>query len=252
MDAIVTAGGITPQNDPLFSHTKFGYKSLIPIKGKPMVQWVLDTLSNVSQIDQVYVVGLPADISLQCSHPLIYLPDQGDSIRNICFAAQQKKDQQDKLILVVSGDIPAVQPAMIEWFIHQTMVGGYDFYYNVLERRTMESRYPDSRRTYVRFKDYELCGGDMNAIRRNMANLENPITLKLYQTRKNPVRQAALIGIPFLFRLITGQLTLNEAVKAISKKLKISGQAVICPFAEIGMDVDKHFQLEILKNDLEK
>jgi GTP:adenosylcobinamide-phosphate guanylyltransferase len=252
MDAIVTAGGITPESDPLFPFTKMGYKSLIQIREKPMVQWVLDALSNVPQIDRVYVVGVPTDFALQCSHPLVFLPDQGDSIRNICFAAQQKSDKQDDQILVVSGDIPAIQPVMIEWFIHQLADGNHDFYYNVLERKTMERRYPDSRRTYVRFKDYELCGGDMNAIRRSMANLDNPITLKLNQTRKNPFKQASLFGISFLFRLITKQLTLQEAVKTVSKKLKISGQAVICPFAEIGMDVDKLFQLEILKKDFEK
>jgi len=251
MDAIVTAGGITPDSDPLFPHTKFGYKSLIQIKGKAMVQWVLDALSGVPQIDQVYVVGLPEDIPLQCSHTLISLPDQGDAIRNICFAAQHKSGSQDDLLLVVSGDIPAVQSTMIDWFIQKLVDDRYDFYYNVLERQTMETRYPDSHRTYVRFKDYELCGGDMNAIRRSMANLDNPITLKLYQTRKNPIKQASLFGISFLFKLLTRQLRLHEAVKTVSQKLKIKGQAVICPFAEIGMDVDKLFQLEILKTDLE-
>jgi GTP:adenosylcobinamide-phosphate guanylyltransferase len=252
MDAIVTAGGITPDNDPLFPHTKFGYKSLIQIKGKAMVQWVLDALSCVPQIDQVYVVGLPSDIPLHCSHPLVFLPDQGDSIRNICFAAQHKNSNQDDLLLIVSGDIPAVQSTMIDWFIQRLAEGKDDFYYNVIERQTMETRYPDSRRTYVRFKDYELCGGDMNAIRRDMANLANPITLKLYQNRKNPIQQASLFGIPFLFKLLTRQLRLHEAVKTVSQKLKIKGQAVMCPFAEIGMDVDKLFQLEILKTDLEK
>lgn len=252
MDAIVTAGGITPDNDPLFPYTKFGYKSLIQIKGKAMVQWVLDALSGVSQIDQVYVVGLPSDIPLHCSHPLVFLPDQGDSIRNICFAAQQKGGNQDDLLLVVSGDIPAVQSTMIDWFIKRLADGEHDFYYNVLERQTMETRYPDSRRTYVRFKDYELCGGDMNAIRRSMANLGNPITLRLYQTRKKPIQQASLFGILFLFKLLTRQLRLHEAVKRVSQKLKIKGQAIMCPFAEIGMDVDKLFQLEILKTDLEK
>jgi hypothetical protein len=94
MDAIVyKPGGITPDSDPLFPHTKFGYKSLIQIKGKAMVQWVLDALSGVPQIDQVYVVGLPADIPLQCSHTLISLPDQGDSIRifGLCCPPTKKR-----------------------------------------------------------------------------------------------------------------------------------------------------------------
>jgi hypothetical protein len=39
-------------------------------------------------------------------------------------------------------------------------------------------------------------------------------------------------------------------VKRVTKRMDITGQAVFSPFAEIGMDVDKPHQLEILRADL--
>jgi hypothetical protein len=38
----------------------------------------------------------------------------------------------------------------------------------------------------------------------------------------------------------------------VSKRLGLRGRAVVCPYAEIGMDVDKPFQLEIMRADLSR
>jgi hypothetical protein len=35
-------------------------------------------------------------------------------------------------------------------------------------------------------------------------------------------------------------------------RLNITGKALVCPYAEVGMDVDKLFQLEIMREDLKK
>ena len=43
---------------------------------------------------------------------------------------------------------------------------------------------------------------------------------------------------------------LEAAVKRVERKLNLTGQAILCPYAEVGMDVDKPNQLEILRADL--
>jgi hypothetical protein len=47
-------------------------------------------------------------------------------------------------------------------------------------------------------------------------------------------------------------LTLEKAVEKITNKLDITGQAIVCPYAEVGMDIDKPHQLEIIRKDLKK
>jgi hypothetical protein len=59
-----------------------------------------------------------------------------------------------------------------------------------------------------------------------------------------------LIGFDTLFLLLFRMVTLDEAAQKVTKRLNIKGRAIVCPYAEVGMDVDKPFQLEILRKDL--
>lgn len=114
----------------------------------------------------------------------------------------------------------------------------------------MEARYPGSRRTYVRLKGLEVCGGDLNAIRLSLAAEDNPLWARLIEARKSPLRQAALIGFDTLLLLLLRRLTLEDAAARVCRRLGLRGLALLCPYAEIGMDVDKPFQLELVREDL--
>jgi hypothetical protein len=114
----------------------------------------------------------------------------------------------------------------------------------------MEQRFPNSNRSYTRLKDAEVCGGDMNMIRANTVNANEELWDRIVAARKNVFKQAALLGYGNLFLLLSRQLTMDGAVKRVTKRMDITGQAVISPYAELGMDVDKPHQLEILRADL--
>ncbi len=116
----------------------------------------------------------------------------------------------------------------------------------------MEARFPDSNRSYTRLKDVEVCGGDMNVVRMSKLTGDDELYRKIMDARKNVFKQASLIGYDTLLYLLTRRFDLNSAVKQVEKRLNITGEAVLCPYAEVGMDVDKAHQLEILRADLEK
>ena len=52
--------------------------------------------------------------------------------------------------------------------------------------------------------------------------------------------------------LLFRKLTLDKAAANIMKRLEITGRAIVCPYAEVGMDVDKPHQFELLLEDLKK
>jgi GTP:adenosylcobinamide-phosphate guanylyltransferase len=254
MNAIVTAGGITRPDEPLYQMTGSGYKSMLSIAGKPMVQWVLDALNAARTVDEIYVVGLPHDPPLQSAKALHTLQDQGDMVNNILHGARNIASEHpaETYALIVSADIPAVTPEMVDWVANRVLEQDFELYYNVIQRATMETRFPGSRRTYVQLKDMQCCGGDLNAIRLSLAAAENPIWDRLIAARKSPLRQAALIGYDTLFLLLLRRLSLSEAERAVGKKLNVRVKALRCPFAEIGMDIDKPFQFEIVQADLSR
>jgi hypothetical protein len=116
----------------------------------------------------------------------------------------------------------------------------------------MEARFPGSRRTYTRLKDVELCGADMHVSHVRMATEHLDMWEQLIGNRKNPLRQASIIGLGTFFRVFTKSITLDELVETVCKRIGIAGRAIQFPFAEPCMDVDKPHQLELLREDLRR
>lgn len=254
MDAIVTAGGIPQPGDPLYEYTQGKPKAMLEICDKPMIQWVLDALCGAKNVERIVIIGLPADCGVTCDKIAAFLPNQGGMLHNIRAGMHKvhELNPQSKHLVTVSSDIPSITSEMVDWAIETAMQSDDDAYYNVITRQAMEKRYPSSKRSYVRFKDLQVCGGDMNVIR-TMIGTENDATWeRLIEARKNALKQAALIGFDTMFLVLFHLITLEGAVKLASKRLKLKGRAIVCPYAEIGMDVDKPFQLEIIRADLAK
>ncbi len=257
MDAIVTAGGIPQEGDPLYEYTQGASKAMLDIEGKPMIQWALDALSGTPKVGQVVVIGLPenAQAQLSCTKPLTYLPNQGGMLDNILAGAGKVVDlnPQADVILSVSSDIPAITPSIVEWMVKEIERSDKDVFYNVVTRAEMERRYPGSNRSYMRLKNMEVCGGDLTAFRAAIITSDKGDVLKeLISARKNVFKQASIIGYITLFLLLTRQLTLEGVVQRASNALNIRAAALPCPYPEIAMDVDKPYQLEILRKDLQR
>jgi GTP:adenosylcobinamide-phosphate guanylyltransferase len=255
MDAIVTAGGVPLPEEPLYPATQGHPKALVDVAGKPMVQWVLDALSDARTIDNVIIVGLTDKVGLQCTKKMYFVSNQGKMVENMQAGGRkvQEINKQAEHALMVSSDIPAITGEMVDWVVNTAMQTKLDVYYNVVQREVMEKRFPGSKRTWTRFKDMEVCGGDMNVARvKTLTGEDTDLWVKITNSRKSPLKQAALIGFGTAFKLLTGKLTLPKAEENITKKLKITGKVILCPYAEVGMDVDKPHQLEIMRADLKK
>ena len=254
MDAIVTAGGIPQPGEPLYEYTRGGCKALLDVAGKPMVQWVLDALSASTEVGDIVLIGLEPDSGVTSSKKLHYLANQGSMVENLLAGVREvlAHNPSTSPVLAVSSDIPTVKSNMVDWVIKTAMETQHDFYYNVVTRQVMETRFPNSNRSYTRLKDAELCGGDMNVIRAITTDSHEALWNKIVDSRKNVFRQAALIGYDTLLLLLLRAITVEQAAARVSKRLNIRGRAVICPYAEVAMDVDKPHQLEMLRADLAK
>jgi GTP:adenosylcobinamide-phosphate guanylyltransferase len=249
MDAVIAAGGIPQPDDPLYPYAKGQSKALIDIAGKPMVQWVLDALSEAKTIERVVVVGLTDKMDLKCRKPLSFVSSQGRLLENLKAGTARllELNPHAQYVLFVSSDIPAITGPMIDWVVDTCAETHDDLYYNVIRRESMEERFPTSRRTYTRLKDLELCGGDMNMARASIVNQNSEFWNKVLDARKNPAAQAALIGPDIIFKFLFRSLTIDDVIQRVADKLGLKGRAILCPHPEIGMDVDKPHQLEIMR-----
>lgn len=254
MDAIVTAGGVPAPDDPLYEYSQGVSKALIDIGGKPMIQWVLDAISGSSQVDNVVIIGIDESSGVTCNKPTRFVPSRGNMVDNIRAGVEEtlKVNLHAKYVLIVSSDIPAISPEMVDWTVNTCMETQDDMYYSVVAREVMEARFPGSKRTYTKLKGIHLSGGDMNVVSRDTVMSKQGLWNRLEAARKNPVKQAALVGFDTLLLILFRLTDLDGVVKNASKRLKLKTRAVVSPYAEIAMDVDKPHQLEILRADLTK
>lgn len=247
---IVLAGGRMSSDDPLYGECPDGRRSLAAIQGKPMVQWVIDAFSDSDAVDEIIVMGLPPECSLQSSKRLHYLPDEGgifENIRGGVRFGEQLHSERSKF-MTSSADIPGIRPEMVDWLAGEMVKDPTPLiYYTVIPQSVMEKCFPEAGRSYVRFKDLTVCGGDLNAVDKTLFSRERTIWGRLTGARKHPLKQAAILGLDTLLLVALHWITLDGAVKKISRKLSLEGKALISPYAEIGMDADKPHQLEILR-----
>jgi GTP:adenosylcobinamide-phosphate guanylyltransferase len=254
MNAIVTAGGIPLPEDPLYEYSNGDSKALLEIHGRPMIQWVLDALGESQCVKNVVIVGLSPLSGVTCSKPLYFLGNQGKMLDNIRVGTleAQRLDPAFTHVMIVSSDIPAITGEMVDWVVETAMEDEHllEVYYNVIPREVMEERFPGSKRTYTHLKGMDVCGGDLSIGCIQTILDEKAIWTKLITYRKSPLRQAALIGWGTFMRLALRRLTLEDAVEQVTRRLGVTGRALVCPYAEIGMDVDKPAQLEIMRREL--
>jgi GTP:adenosylcobinamide-phosphate guanylyltransferase len=254
MDAIVTAGGIPRPEDPLYTYSHGDSKALIDVAGKPMIQWVLDALGAAKRVDNVIIIGLSPKSGVTCKKPIYYVSNQGRMLANIVAGVDKALEinKKNKYVLVVSSDIPTLKSEMVDWLVDTCMETKDDLYYGVCPKDVMESRFPGSKRTYTHLKDMDVCGADMNLTHVRMTTEHLDMWESLIGSRKSPLKQAGIIGFGTLFALFTRRLTLEDAVKRVCDRIGIKGRAIVWPYAEPCMDIDKPSQLELLREDLAK
>ncbi len=252
MDVIITAGGIPRPDEPLYPVTQGGPKAMLEIAGKPMIQWIIEAAVASDLVDRIVLVGLPLNDRIRSDKPVDCVDDQGEMVANIQAGAREvlRVNPAARQAILLSSDIPAITTGMVEWFIRTIQDTDHDLYYTVIPKAVMETRYPNSRRSYTRMKDGEYCGGDVIGLRPQVMLQSSPLSVKLTAARKSSLHQAALLGFDTLILLLLHQVSLQQAEKIASKRLGIRGIVIVSPYAELGMDVDKPHQLDLLRADL--
>lgn len=254
MDAILIAGGIPQPDDPLYTYSDGKSKALIDVAGKPMAQWVLDALDNANEVENIIVVGFSKKHGLICSKPLHFVPNQGRALPNVVAGIKKSigLGSQGKYVLVISSAIPVVNSPIIDGMVDAAKKTKNDIYYSVCSRSVMESRFPNSKQSYWRLEDREICLGGMHLVSVDLL-LESPdmaVFGQLIEEWKSPHKQASLIGLGTFSLYFTHTLTLDELNNRVSQRIHARCCPIVWPHAEPCMIVDDPHHLELVHDDL--
>ncbi len=253
MDVIIMAGGVMGPQDPLRSLTGVT-KALFPIAGKPMIQYVVDALAGSPGVEQFVVVGLSAAECSDLGVPVAHVPARSSVLENVVAGLEKLREVNPdaRLAIFAAADIPLLTTEMVNWFIRTCAETDHDVYYTAVERSVMARRFPQAGRTFVPLRGGAYCGGDIFMARTDLVQSNQALIDKLMDARKSFWKQVRLLGPGILVRFALRQLTVADAERRVGQVLNVCVRAIITPFAEMGMDVDKPHQLAIVRAELER
>jgi len=234
--AIVLAGG--PPDEVAALETGAVNKAFVRVGGVTLVERTLRALRGAREIGRIIVVA-PASVH---AHAALSLADErrpdgeriGTSLHNGLSGLPP-----DAIALVSTSDLPVLTPASVDDFIEHARELDADVGYGCVERTVHEALFPQVPHTWARLREGTYCGGGLVAIKpRALSELERFIE-RLGAARKNPLRLASLFGLDVLARFAIGRLSVASAERRASQLLGAPVRAVISPYPETGVNVDR-------------
>ncbi|QGU00543.1 hypothetical protein SYNTR_1949 [Candidatus Syntrophocurvum alkaliphilum] len=250
-DAIILAGG--ENTSELKKIAPYDNEALIIIDKYPMIHYVYQALRNSSFIKNIVICG-PKEALRNIfikEENLLFAESGENAIESFSNSVKLLENHSiTEKILVMPTDIPFITTEAIDDFINRCEKSRADFYYSITTKEVNEKVFPGVTRTYVKLKDGTFTGGNLFLVREKVIPRCLRVGVELIERRKNPLAMAKLFGFGLVWSFITKQLTISKAEKRFYEVIGIKGKAIISPYAEVGVDVDKPSDLELAQNYL--
>ncbi|NLJ86153.1 MAG: NTP transferase domain-containing protein [Firmicutes bacterium] len=247
VDAVVLAGarntGRLREVDGSF------YEASIQIAGRPMVYYVLDALAAVPEIRRIVVAAPPGAFQGDWQGKVSFVP-AGDSLMDNIRIGMNALDTDAK-VLIVTSDIPLLNPGAVSDFIQRCQEREADIYYPIISRQANDREFPGVQRTYVRLREGVFTGGNMALISPKVIQAYQPMIEQAIAMRKKPWQLSRLLGVRFILKYILKQLSIEEIESRVEDVLQFRGVGVISPYPQVGIDVDKPSDLQLARRVLE-
>ncbi|MTI82109.1 MAG: hypothetical protein FH758_14810 [Firmicutes bacterium] len=242
IDALVLAG--SPNDGQLKEYSAAKFEALIPVGKQTMVEYVVKALLHSERIRKVAVVGPSQIAKLFPEQDIIVVPPQSNIATNIYQGLQYLPDAHR--VLVATSDIPLITHLAVDEFIKACGNCERDIYFPVVPKDLVKRKFPQAQRTYVKLKKGTFTGGNIFLINPDIVPRCLNLGQQLIDMRKSPARLCKMLGFVFLLKFITRQLTLEQVERKASSLLGVNGQAVVCRFPEVGVDIDKPSDLTLI------
>jgi len=230
--ALILAGQREGVVDPLCEEAGVLRKAIIPISGRPMIDYVLDALAGSDAVEPFAISGVDANHSER----LVQTPSAAGPANSALLGAQYINSYP---LLITTCDHPLLTSEMVESFVSGAHDSGADFCVGLADKAVIAPAYPNVKRTYLKFADKSVSGCNLFYIANENGLAAIKFWQKAQQHRKQPWKLARAFSLPLLISYLTGRLTLDRAFTYASKTLGITALPIMLPFAEAAIDVDK-------------
>jgi GTP:adenosylcobinamide-phosphate guanylyltransferase len=252
LTALILAGSRGPA-DPVAASAGLSHKALVPVDGKAMLARVIDCLEAVPDIGRIAVaietpermVREPALASY--AGRVIFQEAAGSPSLSVQKALETLDDPFP--LLVTTADHPLLTPAMVRYFV-ANHPAGCSASAGLASAATIRVAYPETRRTYLRFKGGWFSGCNLFFFQDEGARAAIDFWRRIEAERKRPWRMVRQLGPMALLAFLAGRLTIGRALEMLGARVGTRLGYVDMPFAEAAIDVDKPDDLRMAERIL--
>ncbi|HAP42927.1 MAG: hypothetical protein A2087_08720 [Spirochaetes bacterium GWD1_61_31] len=245
---IILAGG---EQGPLSAEAGTIHKAMLPIHGKPMLDWVLDAFQATGLIDHIAVVGAPELDQLASMRFVTKRLDPGvNVIQNLLNAVSYIKAEiygnkpgHDGYFISFC-DAVFLTPELIADAIRGVEEAAADVVLQYVDRSSFIRDGLDSQRTWIQIDGHSLTGTTLYYVRQFTKLIQYaPKLMQLRNVRKEPEKFFELIHCR--------ERTIAGVEDSLSREIGGRVRVIISPHTRLGMDVDKPSDLSLATRLLE-
>ncbi len=244
LNLIILAGG---KKGPLFDTHGYENKALLPIHGRPMLDWVVEAFRASGCIDKIVVVG-PEELNKLESMQFVdrRIDATPSLIRNIMRGISYvrwtwyRNSPGHSGYIISFCDAVFLTPEAIADTVAHIQSSTHDLVLHYVEKTSFENKGLPTDRTWIPVEDKCYTGTTIYYVKK-FSNLFHGLHLigDLRKNRKNPEGLLGVMGLK-------GR-SLQEIETGLSDRLGRDIGLYLSNFPELGMDVDKPADLELAK-----
>jgi GTP:adenosylcobinamide-phosphate guanylyltransferase len=254
--AIVLAGRRS-SDDPLARAAGAKHRALLDIEGEPMLVRVVRRLVARPSIDQVLInIDEPTlldefpELSALRESGVVEIMKSTHSPSRSVLESLEWADLEAGPALVTTADHALLDDAMLDAFFRDSHRAEADLTLALVSRTTIEARFPETKRTYLRFRNEDYSGANLFLFKNPLAVRAATFWQRVEGQRKRPWQIAYAFGYGNLVLFLTRRLDLDAAFQRASKVIGITLRAIPLEVAEAAIDVDKIEDLELVRRIL--
>ncbi|MDA1325951.1 MAG: nucleotidyltransferase family protein [Proteobacteria bacterium] len=245
-------------DDPVARAGGVACKSLVLVAGIPMLERVVAALAASPWVGNIAVSLRDTNILTEFrgldqavnDGRVIAVQAQNSPSRSVLHAVEQLGHSYP--LLITTSDHALLTAEMVDYFCSQSAQSGADVCAGLTSAQVILARYPDSVRTYLKFRGGMYSGSNLFSLL-TAQGIKGPETWRqAEQHRKQPWKIARVFGMGVLTAYLLRRLTLETAFARIGAKVGIKLAPITMPFAEAAIDVDSPGDLQMVEDILRR
>jgi len=232
------------------------HRALLDVVGVPMLVRVVRALRASASVDRI-AVSIDDPDAFEAVAELRELETRGEITCHTSLPSPSRS-VQDALknlwlgdrVFVTTADHALLTPEIIDHFAACADQSDADLAVGVVAESVLRAAYPSTTRTYLRFRDGGYSGANLFAFRSSQALRAAEFWVKAESFRKQPWKLARAFGPMTLLLFALRRLSFEEALERASRAIGCQIRAVLLPFAEAAIDVDRPSDLALVSEIL--